>query len=247
MDRPDLPASHAPLQLRHGPLLLLALGAALVAGGRWLRRSRTLSLAALAGVPSAMPCALQSVELDGQAHELEVYGTVRPGETMTVVIPGNPGQGAYYHSMCRGLEERFGLSTVALSYGNFGRTPPPGGVLSNHAEAELKRLQLRRLVEEQGCTLRLVGHSIGAWVVLECLRDPVLRAATVDVHLLFPFLARNDHDAPQRLIATLLALPPAHWVVLALAWLLCLLPRAVRSLLLGLADPTMSSEASPCP
>uniref|UniRef100_A0A7S1HZ38 AB hydrolase-1 domain-containing protein n=1 Tax=Eutreptiella gymnastica TaxID=73025 RepID=A0A7S1HZ38_9EUGL len=243
VDRPDLTASHGLLQLWHGPLLLLALSMALVVGGRWLRRARSVALAALAGVPSAMPCRLQSVELNGQVHQLPVYGTVRPGQTMTVVIPGNPGQGEYYQSMCRGLEERFGLSAIALSYGNFGQTPPPGGVLSIHSEAELKRLQLRQLVEEEGCKLRLVGHSIGAWVVLECLRDPVLRAATVDVHLLFPFLARNDFNATQRLIATLLALPPAHWVVLALVWLLCLLPRAVRRLLLGLADPTMSSEA----
>ena len=97
-----------------------------------------------------------------------------------------------------------GTPTIALSYGNFGPTPPPGGPLSIQEEAELKRLQLRKLVEKRGCRLRLVGHSIGAWIVLQCLEDPLLRSATEEVVLQFPFVARNEESSTQQFINILL-------------------------------------------
>ena len=194
------------------------------------------------GNPSNMPCSVQSISLKGQIHELMVYGTIKRNRVMTIVIPGNPGQGEYYQKFCLGLCEQHGYDTISLSYGNFGCTPPQGGVLSIEIEAELKRLQLRALVEDQGCTLRLVGHSIGSWIVLECLKDPLIRTATVGVHLLFPFLACNERSWKQQTIGRLLALPVAHRVSLGLVRMICILPWAVRRLLLGLNDPEMMEE-----
>jgi len=190
----------------------------------------------------------QRIELDGVTHPLCIFGDPAavgaPLAVLVVVIPGNPGLGDFYGPLCAALDTA-GSPSIALSYANFGTTPPPNGVLGIAAEAELKRRQLRALVQDHGCRLVLVGHSIGAWIVLQCLEDPALRSSTAAAVLVFPFIARDDRSPDQQRIGGLVARPIVRTVLSLFARGLCALPSALKRLLVAVATRRrpMSAQA----
>ena len=73
---------------------------------------------------SVMPRRVDRLQYKGCPYDMEVFGTVRDGCAMNVVIPGNPGQAAYYQKFCSGLEAQVlqqGRSPQASGGGQRGR------------------------------------------------------------------------------------------------------------------------------
>jgi hypothetical protein len=154
----------------------------------------------------------------------------RPGPLVyLVVLPGNPGivepYAAYVSALVRASG---GAVTGGLVLGHSGhssatatRAHPPWTLAQQLAHKRDAVVAL--LADEPGARLVLAGHSVGAWMVVELLREPAIRAAVLRCLLLFPTLSdigasrngvrltpvfRHLRGAAWLLMAGIAALPP---------------------------------------
>lgn len=159
-----------------------------------------------------------------------------PGPVHVVVVPGNPGCAAYYDDfaahLCRKLEARgragSAVTCVSLAGHSASFVDSPRGL--REQVAQLAGV-LRGLTGPGAPRTAVVGHSIGAWIVLEALRElegdgeggrP--GSAVAHVGLLMPFL-ETTANGTQGFLRRFTRFPAVFGLAF---WALSLLPRRAK-------------------
>lgn len=129
------------------------------------------------------------IEEDPQPHS---------SKHIVLVIPGNPGVPLFYERFVKTLKTRLTLDTPVWVIGHAGHVQPPENLdiamPSNKKWAECYGLsaQLQHKVEfikkyiPEDAQLHLIGHSIGAWFVLNLLKNNDINKRIKRCYLLFP-------------------------------------------------------------
>jgi pimeloyl-ACP methyl ester carboxylesterase len=148
-----------------------------------------------------------------------------------VVLPGNPGDAAFYQAFVQELERRGHEATVA-SHPCLFEAPADLLVYARHQAASARRHLADRGRTVEDVELILVGHSVGGYLAYLIVAHGLLPVARVI--LLFPFLMRPALRG--RLILRALAAP---WLVRVGLAALRGVPRVLRRWLItraGAAD-----------
>lgn len=146
---------------------------------------------------------------------------------MLVVLPGNPGDAGFYRSFVDDLQAR-GHEAMVASHPCLTQSPPDLLVYArHHAEAARHHLAATGRSADD-VEVILLGHSVGAYLAYLVVAHGLLPVARVI--MLFPFLMRPALGG--RLVLRVLSMP---WLVRPSLWLLRVLPRAFRHLLIAQA------------
>lgn len=123
-----------------------------------------------------------------------------------VIIPGNPGIEDYYLNFKNELKDINKKSEVhVLPYEGFKKNPPPQ-LYSITEEKNFIKYKLENILtiypDLKNTRWVLIGHSIGAWVVLQILMEWILNHKKLysRIHgafMLFPFLALDPESKDQ--------------------------------------------------
>ena len=142
-------------------------------GRRWERRARGACAGAVGGAEVS-----EVVEAGGAEAPAGGRGAVRR-PLRVFVFPGNPGCAAYYRDFVVGLEarlrERLGAAGARVAaVGHLGHAEhdrwPGQGPFSMEDQIRHKVDFVRGALRKEQGPVALVGHSIGAYIALECMR-----------------------------------------------------------------------------
>lgn len=210
---------------------VIAVVAAVALLSMWLRSGRHVRL------PDLQPRAIMRVEVVGGA--LTKFATfARPGnQDVVLIVPGNPGVVEFYEVFARGLFQALGRSAdvVVVSHGNHVRRADPlarAALRARGAPWRYRHLHLQEQVQHKVAVVRdmqarrpdarlfLVGHSIGAHLVLQIMRH-VPEAQLGLAVLLYPTIMHIGSTPNGRRLAPVFRYlrPVAAGAAHALSWL----------------------------
>ncbi|CAF3869063.1 unnamed protein product [Adineta steineri] len=117
-----------------------------------------------------------------------------------VIIPGNPGLGGFYIPFAHELYNLFNENISILVISQAGHSPPLKHCFTLNEQIEHKLQAIKQLVpNNSNHQLILIGHSIGAYMVLNMLDK--LENKLNRAFLLFPTIERmGESDAGQRFV-----------------------------------------------
>jgi len=200
-------------------------------------------LAACASVLACGAVRMSSETVRGRDFEVLKVSPATASQRKVILIPGNPGLVEYYREVGTELSRLLAAPVVVVGYRGFLMEPERAWP-SFDLEAQIAHA--RRVVNEEcrgADAVALVGHSIGALVVLDLLRTTAnVRAAAA----LMPFVAANDADPSYSRKKAIAGVPGVAAVLAVLAACLRRLPTALRArvlALLGFATDHMSPSA----
>uniref|UniRef100_D3TPK1 Lipid droplet-associated hydrolase n=1 Tax=Glossina morsitans morsitans TaxID=37546 RepID=D3TPK1_GLOMM len=137
---------------------------------------------------------------------------------LAICITGNPGLPGFYTEFCNALHERLEKKMPVWVVGHLGHENPPETSLREvpqlKGNEELFDLdsQVRHKIEfiekyvPEHTKIHLIGHSIGAWMVLQILRNESVHKRIKKCYLLFPTIERMI-ESPNGWVFTKIALP----------------------------------------
>ncbi|XP_061401661.1 lipid droplet-associated hydrolase-like [Musca vetustissima] len=137
---------------------------------------------------------------------------------VAICITGNPGLPGFYGEFCETLHERLEKKMPVWVIGHAGHDDPPENSLREvpqlKGNEELFDLdgQIRHKIEfiekyvPENVKIHLMGHSIGAWMVLQLLRNESIRKRIKKCYLLFPTIERMI-ESPNGWTFTKIGLP----------------------------------------
>ncbi|KAM0737473.1 Lipid droplet-associated hydrolase [Formica fusca] len=117
---------------------------------------------------------------------------------VVLVIPGNPGVPRFYEGFIKALNSRLTLDTPVWVIGHAGHVQPPDNLEiampsdEKWAECYSLQAQIQHKVEfikkyiPEDAQLHLIGHSIGAWFVLNLLKNNDINKRIKKCYMLFP-------------------------------------------------------------
>lgn len=121
---------------------------------------------------------------------------------VVIVITGNPGVAEFYEEFASGLKARLPSEVPVWVVGHGGHVQPPGNLAvtmpsvaswneyySLAAQVKHKIDFIKRYVPEDA-RVHLIGHSIGAWMILNILKDDLISKMVTRCYLLFPTIER---------------------------------------------------------
>lgn len=158
---------------------------------------------------------------------------------IVLLITGNPGLAGYYTTFLTRLQSRLGVPVWAVSLA--GHVLPP---TSKHSLPPLRQnpelYNLKGQIEHkiafiekyipQDVKIILIGHSIGAKMILEVLKNSDTRSRVMRAYLLFPTIERMAESANGKLMTGVIKhIVP---VIIFLVWVFTFLPVLVKKFLL---------------
>jgi pimeloyl-ACP methyl ester carboxylesterase len=160
---------------------------------------------------------------------------------IVLLITGNPGLAGYYNAFLTKLHSRLGVPVWAISLAGHVLPPPT----SPHALTPLKQnpelYNLDGQIEHklafiekyipENMKIILVGHSIGAKMILEILKNNDVKSRVLKAYLLFPTIERMAESPNGRLMTGVVKhIVP---VILFLVWVFTFFPVFVKKFLLS--------------
>jgi pimeloyl-ACP methyl ester carboxylesterase len=160
---------------------------------------------------------------------------------IVLLITGNPGLAGYYTNFLTKLQSRIGVPVWAVSLA--GHVLPPR--TSTHSLPALRQnpelYNLRGQVEHklafiekyipENVQIIFIGHSIGAKMILEVLKNSTTRSRVKKAYLLFPTIERMA-ESPNGVLMTRV-IKHIVPVIIMLVWAFTFLPVLVRKFLLS--------------
>ncbi|XP_075161529.1 lipid droplet associated hydrolase sturkopf [Haematobia irritans] len=137
---------------------------------------------------------------------------------IAICITGNPGLPGFYSEFCETVHERLEKKIPVWVIGHVGHDDPPENSLREvpqlKGNEEIFDLdgQIRHKTEfiekyvPENVKIHLMGHSIGAWMVLQLLQKQSIRKRVKKCYLLFPTIERMI-ESPNGWIFTKIGLP----------------------------------------
>ncbi|KDR21527.1 lipid droplet-associated hydrolase [Zootermopsis nevadensis] len=160
---------------------------------------------------------------------------------IVLLITGNPGLAGYYTTFLTRLQSRLGVPVWAVSLA--GHVLPPTAINSLpplrqnpelynlKGQVEHKLAFIEKYVP-QDVKIILIGHSIGAKMILEVLKNDDTRSRVMKAYLLFPTIERMAESPNGKLLTGVIKhLVP---VMIFLVWVFTFLPVFVKKFLLAM-------------
>lgn len=194
--------------------------------------------------------------------------SAKPPSTLIILFPGNPGIPAYYQPFVHALQARLPDDYEFIISGHVGHVPGGGGggdhdirrhrlddtpyTLDEQVTAKvewIKSLTAQHDDEDDGQSPRqlpriaLIGHSVGAEMVVQALRRLGHDAHDIPAFLLFPTLSHIADTPNGHRLAPIFRAPGIHLLPI-LAWCLYPLIRLVQLVQPWIASMTPSSSSS---
>lgn len=169
-----------------------------------------------------------------------------PQKELVLCITGNPGLVGYYSHFLGTVHRQLGDDVPVWTLGHAGHDEPPtspAGIgrrvppLQGHESDFDLAGQVRHKAEfirqyvPADVRIHLIGHSIGAWMTLELLKLPDIKARVAHSYLLFPTIERMADTVPGRMLTQ--GILPYWWL---LSWAIRLfnaLPTLLATLLVS--------------
>ncbi|CAF1236231.1 unnamed protein product [Adineta ricciae] len=159
----------------------------------------------------------QKIEnVNGIPTHIYQLGNAMQSSTTIVIIPGNPGLGGFYIPFAHELYNLFNENISILVISQAGHSPPLKHRFTLNEQIEHKLQSIDQLLPRtRQHRLILIGHSIGAYMVLRMLKK--LEHRLDRAFLLFPTLERmRESDAGKRFVrfypVMLYLLPLLCWI-----------------------------------
>ncbi|XP_013112718.1 lipid droplet-associated hydrolase [Stomoxys calcitrans] len=137
---------------------------------------------------------------------------------IAICITGNPGLPGFYTEFCDTVHERLEKKIPVWVIGHVGHDDPPENSLREvpqlkgneeifdlDGQIKHKTEFIEKYVPEH-VKIHLMGHSIGAWMVLQLLQNESIRKRVKKCYLLFPTIERMM-DSPNGWTFTKIGLP----------------------------------------
>ncbi|XP_044272644.1 lipid droplet-associated hydrolase [Tribolium madens] len=186
------------------------------------------------------------LEINGVKTNVLTYGkwveeSFKPSEPkdIVLVIPGNPGLTGFYKMFMHTLNEKTGFPVWCVAHAgheipkknplfSIQRLKGNEGLFGLRGQVEHKLDFIKKYVPE-GARLHLVGHSIGSYMILELLKEELVREKVVDVKLLFPTFEYMAETANGKFLNFV---KPFIWLIVFLSWIYTLLPSILSNFLM---------------
>uniref|UniRef100_A0A1B6EXL2 Lipid droplet-associated hydrolase n=1 Tax=Cuerna arida TaxID=1464854 RepID=A0A1B6EXL2_9HEMI len=160
------------------------------------------------------------------------------GDSVIVCIPGNPGLTSFYRTFLASLHQHLGIPVwICCQAGH--ELPPPSthlkcptnpALYTTAAQATHKAAFLQQYLPANR-KLYLIGHSLGAKLVSELLRNELIARHTQKCYLLMPTLERIAETPNGRFLTGILDC--FMTVIIFFAWIFSLFPDVCREFLIG--------------
>lgn len=160
---------------------------------------------------------------------------------IVLLITGNPGLAGYYSAFLKKLHYRLGVPVWAVSFAGhvLPRPTSPHSLPPLKQNPELYNLEgqvehklafIEKYVPEN-VKIILVGHSIGAKIILDILKNSDVRSRVLKAYLLFPTIERMAESPNGKLMTGVIKhIVP---VILYLVWFFTFLPVFAQKFLLS--------------
>lgn len=166
---------------------------------------------------------------------------------VVMVITGNPGIPEFYREFIETLKTRLPSEVPVWVVGHAGHVQPPENLavtmpgVEEWNENYSLDAQVRQKVEfvkkyvPEDARLHLIGHSIGAWMILNALKDQQVSERVVRCYLLFPTIERMAETKNgwffTRIVSRL------AWLLIFLCYVFSFFPKFLRTLLIAAFYP----------
>ncbi|XP_076289039.1 lipid droplet-associated hydrolase-like isoform X2 [Lasioglossum baleicum] len=166
---------------------------------------------------------------------------------VVIIIPGNPGIPEFYTGFINSLKSRVPNETPIWLVGHSGHVQPPDNLIhtmpsdsiwyksySLMAQVEHKQHFIQKYVPEN-VNIHLVGHSIGAWIALQLLKDDSVSKRIKKCYLLFPTIENMSATPNGKFFNGIL-----WWIaplIIFLCWIVSCLPLRLQLFLINLFAP----------
>jgi pimeloyl-ACP methyl ester carboxylesterase len=137
------------------------------------------------------------ININGISTHIYRLGNQSLSSKSIVIIPGNPGLGGFYIPFAHELYNLFNENISILIISQAGHSPPLKHHFTLNEQIEHKLKAIEKLLPNQ--ELILIGHSIGAYMVLQMLDK--LDSRLIRAFLLFPTIERmRESDSGKRFV-----------------------------------------------
>lgn len=161
-----------------------------------------------------------------------------------ICITGNPGLPGFYTTFLSTIHEELGKKMPVWVIGQAGHDDPPESsdksvpVLKDNeklfdlqGQIYHKASFIERYVP-QGVKIHLIGHSIGAWMILELLKTPSIKSKIQHCYLLFPTIERMAVSPNGRFFTTIF--PRLNFIAVWFYWFVSVLPTQLKIFLISI-------------
>ncbi|KAL0131786.1 hypothetical protein PUN28_002971 [Cardiocondyla obscurior] len=186
-------------------------------------------------------CNQVQTEVISEGRWIEEDPVPHSNKRVVLVIPGNPGLPRFYEGFIKALRSKSNTDVWAI--GHAGHTQPPENLAiampgdekwaeyySLTAQVQHKAEFIKRYIPED-VHLHLIGHSIGAWMVLKLLKDKDIERRIRRCYLLFPTIEYMAETRNGLLFTTVIS--RAAPVLIFLSWIFTtMFPTSVQTFMI---------------
>ncbi|XP_022910348.1 lipid droplet-associated hydrolase-like [Onthophagus taurus] len=161
-------------------------------------------------------------------------------DELIVVISGNPGITEFYIEFLDQLHAKTNASIWILSHAGHeivdkNNVPSRQGnkkVYDLEGQIKHKRIFIEKYVLPKGIKFNLIGHSIGAYIILELLKNETINSKVHHNYLLFPTIEYMAETPNGVFIMSILR--PLKFLLLPLIYFIYILPMFIKIFLISL-------------
>lgn len=169
-------------------------------------------------------------------RRIDVNDDISTVKRVILIIPGNPGIPDFYRKFCKhlfaNLEEDIPIITLShCGHDDNPLIPELEGseeYFDLQGQIEHKKEFIRKYLSED-CKVILIGHSVGAYIILKMMEDNEINEKVEKSFLLFPVFEKMDETRNGKLLGWIRLFYP---FVLFFMWLISLLPSVILKIVL---------------
>ncbi|XP_071649079.1 lipid droplet-associated hydrolase [Temnothorax longispinosus] len=172
-------------------------------------------------------CNQVQTEVISEGRWIEEDPLPHSSKQVVLVIPGNPGIPRFYEGFVKELNSKLTSDTPVWAIGHAGHVQPPENLdiampgdekwadcYGLTAQIQHKAEFIRRYIPEDA-HLYLVGHSIGAWLVLNLLKNDDIERRIRRCYLLFPTIEYMAETRNGRFFNNFISRAAPIWICLS--------------------------------
>ncbi|EFN75984.1 lipid droplet-associated hydrolase [Harpegnathos saltator] len=163
---------------------------------------------------------------------------------IVLVITGNPGIPGFYEDFIKAISSKLSSDTPVWVIGHAGHVQPPENLdiampsnkqwqdhYSLTAQVQHKIEFIKTYVPENA-QLHLIGHSIGAWVILNLLKDPDINKRVKRSYLLFPTIEHMAESPNGKLFCNIISRTAR--ILIILSWIFSMFPLFLQTFMISI-------------
>nr|XP_023023590.1 lipid droplet-associated hydrolase [Leptinotarsa decemlineata] len=184
------------------------------------------------------------LEINGVRTKITTFGrwveeNSKNCEDIVILIPGNPGVVGFYDEFAKTIHKNLRFPVWCIGHAGHNlpkqKLNPLPKLEGNEVLYGLKG-QIEHKIDffekyiPKNAKIHLIGHSIGAYMILELLEHPSIKDKIADVHLLFPTFEEMALSSNGKFLTRFVK--HIVWLIIWLSWIFVQLPTIIQTILL---------------